>query len=522
MGMLEAARMGDKVAHTHAFAGFITGMIAGAVLAVGIALLAGATIATGGGALILAAALFAGGGGGALVGMAVGQNHETSGEPIATGASRTFIGTDRKPAARAIVDTVTCDPGQKIAEGSKIVFIENNPAARRTDRTECDGKITEGWHNVFIGKEAEIYVAINPEVPEWMVTWAQRSIIIGAVLGTGGALLMSGVLMTGIGFVGSYIAAPYGERFGSALGGKLFGPDGAIIGGYLGGMAAGMLGGMGAGRLGQARGLPRVEARVMSRALARTPRLAQRIAATRGQSPAHIAARRVTVRNHYSTTRSYHQWVRAQRSRPNPTPYSRLTRADYRRDTNSHMAGVDYRQPVRVRVLDKDTDVVAYSYPPRFNRVTGKWEPPREGGYVAYEEQSATSLGISSQVAGKNGSLVPREQYRATLKAGTQVLESTSSAKLDNYSVPGRVFETAGGANQVNVNTPGAFKVGPNGHTYTPTGRTASGTPVATTRQPGTYDKVPVAGDAVNPTINNNYVATPGSTGVPSGDDGDP
>ena len=74
MTMIEAARMGDKVAHTNALLGFLGGMVLGAAMAVGLALLAGATIATGGGALILAGALLAGAGGGALAGMNLGAN----------------------------------------------------------------------------------------------------------------------------------------------------------------------------------------------------------------------------------------------------------------------------------------------------------------------------------------------------------------------------------------------------------------------------------------------------------------
>lgn len=490
MTMLEAARMGDQVAHSNALLGFLKGMVAGAVIAVGLALLAGATIATGGGALILAGALLAGAGGGALTGMELGATEKGSTDPIATGALRTFIGRDVRPAARAVEDETSCHAPQKIAEGSETVSIERFPAARRTDQTECGGKIDEGWPTVFIGKEAARYLAVQSEVPSWMVTGAKWAIIVGTGLGLAGGVLVAGIAITALGFGGGLIGGKYGSEWGGQLGERIGGERGRIIGAWLGGEIGGLVGGHLGGKVGQ-RAAP-LEIAAARNALKPFPELSARIARAPGESPTHIGARQNVARQHYETTRPYDGWAARQRDYAASSGKTVDTSPEaYRRDINSHMSGIDFRKPVVARSLEADTPVYTFGKPP----VDGV--SPDPGSYVGYEKQTPSSIGISDQ-AGASGQ--DRALYRGTLAEGTPVLESTASPKLDNFSVRGEVTSTAGGGKQVNVNDPGAYRSNPDtGQRLTPTGETSAN--FRDGRSPGTLTSqsttsVPIAGDS--------------------------
>ena len=86
--------------------------------------------------------------------------------PIKTGAKRVFIGG--KAAARAAIDVVSCHAPEVIAQGSRTVAIENFPAARIDDQTQCGGSIGEGFPTVFIGRDPATYVDIGSEVPLWL------------------------------------------------------------------------------------------------------------------------------------------------------------------------------------------------------------------------------------------------------------------------------------------------------------------------------------------------------------------
>src|ERR1700753_1932282 len=111
MSALEAARMGDKIGHTSAWAGLIAGALIG--LAIGAAILF--TVVTGGAGAVLIAAAIAGGialgAGGALAGMHVGQMFSGSScGAISTGSPNTII--EGNQAARAAIDLI--DHGHKL------------------------------------------------------------------------------------------------------------------------------------------------------------------------------------------------------------------------------------------------------------------------------------------------------------------------------------------------------------------------------------------------------------------------
>lgn len=143
--MYEAAREGDNVQHSFALEGVLIGLACGAL-----------TVVTGGAAAVVFAIA-------AVAAPIVGEYLPKPGEPIATGAKTVWIGG--KLAARAKDDEVTCHRRKVIAQGSLTVAIENFPASRVEDRTQCDGKIVEGHHNVHIGLEPGTYVEIESEVP---------------------------------------------------------------------------------------------------------------------------------------------------------------------------------------------------------------------------------------------------------------------------------------------------------------------------------------------------------------------
>src|SRR5687768_639071 len=169
---LAAARVGDQIEHSNAMLGFLIGAAVG--LAVGVALL-GAVVAapfTGGLSLCAGVAavaalggIVAGVGAGAMAGGVLGGLMSVPSGPIITGSLNVLI--NGKPAARGVMDIVACvKHGQvpkRIAQGSKTVGINGLPAARKGDKTECDGTIAAGSPNVTIGAEPGTFLPISPE-----------------------------------------------------------------------------------------------------------------------------------------------------------------------------------------------------------------------------------------------------------------------------------------------------------------------------------------------------------------------
>jgi uncharacterized Zn-binding protein involved in type VI secretion len=457
MSMLEAARMGDKVAHSNAFMGFLTGMVVGAVFAVGLALLAGATIATGGGALILAGALLAGAGGGALKGMSLGaRSKKGEGDPIKTGADRTFIGGDRKPAARAVADEVTCHSGKHIAQGSKTVIIEKHNAARRTDQTECGGKIDEGWPTVFIGKEAETFLPIEGEVPMWMVRLAQAALIVGTAMSLVGGVIVAGVAVTVGGLIGGIAGGKVGAVVGGWVGEQLGGADGRAWGEAIGEEVGGFLGGSIGSKVG-ARGQA-LEIAATRQVLSRSPALSARLARAPGAHPTQIAARQNVSRAYMERMQPY-----------SPTSKYYSTRAEYNQQNNSKMAGTDFTRPVEVVNLPAGTKLYTYSD-------AGATSP---GGFLTARPEAPESIGIAA-----NKGTTPKTLYETTLAQDTPALVSTASRKYDTFTNPvtnpdksiSGVADSVGGAQQINIITaskPTTFQPGTNGQ-LTPVGSAAT------------------------------------------------
>lgn len=258
---LAAAHIGHQIEHSSALMGFLVGAAIG--LAVGVAIVA-VTVATGGAALAVIAAVggaVAATGGGALAGMYVGEAHRSPKGPISTGSANVYYGPQRIPAARAVLDTVSCSNHgtKRIATGSDSVFINSYPAVRDSDVTECDGTVTSDLSHIRIGAETLAYLPIESEVPDWMVNLATGMVIVGgavALLAGGAAAFVAGGwcalgtfgLQAGLSALGGAVLAPLGGMIGEAvLGGEMGRRLGEVTFGMIGGSIAGRFG-LGMGR----------------------------------------------------------------------------------------------------------------------------------------------------------------------------------------------------------------------------------------------------------------------------------
>jgi uncharacterized Zn-binding protein involved in type VI secretion len=158
--MPEATRVGDQVAHSNALLGLVTGLVLGAAIAAIVVFTGGAALP----AIAVAACVW--GSLGAMVGEYLGSCITGNAGAVSTGSPSVMI--EHLHAARAIADTVLCHPGEHIAQGSETVFINRYPAARKGDKTTCDGTISEGASTVIVGSGQADYMAISGEVPWWL------------------------------------------------------------------------------------------------------------------------------------------------------------------------------------------------------------------------------------------------------------------------------------------------------------------------------------------------------------------
>ena len=206
--MFEAARVGDDIGHSGALAGMIAGTIVGGLIAAAGGILAGAMFIAGLGAsclgvgvLLVGASLVVGYYTGELATAArdsiadAGASSMTKKGVITSGSPNVFI--NGKPAALATDSTVDCsdDGSQQMAEGSKRVSINSQPASRIGDRTTCDAKVMTGSDNVIIGGDPQQTLPIQSEVPEWLYKVSDLTLLFAGLLGGwGGAAGKVGAL----------------------------------------------------------------------------------------------------------------------------------------------------------------------------------------------------------------------------------------------------------------------------------------------------------------------------------------
>ncbi|QHG65307.1 PAAR domain-containing protein [Pseudomonas putida] len=229
-----AARLGDPIEHSSALGGLLAGLAIGA----GAVLIGIAVVGTGGfGAVALAAMVGAGAATGAGIGQLIGSLSFACSEAgqIRSGSSNVSI--NGKSAARAHLDNAECSkhPGgpRILAQGSDTVYINGQPAARVGDRTVCDGKVSSGSPDVFIGGGTETTDAIDPEVPVIL----ERAVM---ALGIASALVFASPILVFAGLVGGVAGGMAGHWAGGELfgegsdGQKLLAFGGALLGGGLG------------------------------------------------------------------------------------------------------------------------------------------------------------------------------------------------------------------------------------------------------------------------------------------------
>lgn len=236
--MAAAARLSDPIGHSPTMSWLLTGLLAGAAIGIGAALI----FATGG---LAAAAII---GGAAASGAGVMELASTMsfapkavvGAITATGAVNVFA--NGLAVARAHLDFASCSKHPApatIATGSGQVFINSMPAARVDDKTICSAVITEGSSNVNIGGGTVQTDEIHSEdlVPGWL-----HATLLVVGIGSAFVLAAPAVVIGGLVLGG---AAAFG---GGMLGGAIFGEgsDGQKLMAFGGGILGGLMGAKGA------------------------------------------------------------------------------------------------------------------------------------------------------------------------------------------------------------------------------------------------------------------------------------
>ncbi|WP_437877889.1 PAAR domain-containing protein [Sorangium sp. So ce513] len=248
MTALEAARLGDSIAHSSAWSGLLTGAVVGVAMAATVV----AVVGTGGvAAVFIGAGIAAAGAGGGLAGAYIGEliPGDIKGT-VATGSPDTFFGKERRSAVRAGLDIVACaDHGVvRVAQGSATTFVNGKPLARSSEKMECGAILREGIATVIIGGDTALApgMAVADEVPPWAKTTLTVVMWGGAIVATGGAAAAVGWGAALAGFGGSVAGGAglgwAGGKVGRHYGGELGARIGEVIGGTVGGIAGGLVG----------------------------------------------------------------------------------------------------------------------------------------------------------------------------------------------------------------------------------------------------------------------------------------
>ncbi len=199
--MLEAARVGDIIGHSKSMWGMLVGTILGAAIAIGGAMISGvlmgagiAASCIGIGVLAIGASIAVGYGTTLLADWVRDKCVETSSKSLSPcgeildGSKNVRI--NGKPAAMSTRSNVKCDKEnseRQIAQGSGSVYINGFPASRVGDKTTCDATIMEGSPNVRIGGGTQATEDIEPEIPSWVTTASDLTMLFAGFLSFGSA-----------------------------------------------------------------------------------------------------------------------------------------------------------------------------------------------------------------------------------------------------------------------------------------------------------------------------------------------
>lgn len=225
--IFQAARATDPIGHGYGMLGILAGVVVGAVIVAAGVVTGGAAIA-----LVIAAGALSGAALANGIQRVAGAKNPWTGN-IGFGSANVRINS--LGAARVIMDfgSPICNglygvnhfallPIPPIAEGSKTVRINSQPAARVTSRLICAADITDGSPNVWIGgPTAQVLPVIDIEA---ILTTAAMAVVIGATFVISGPVL--GLAYIAGGFAVSeginYLADNYlGEGWGDIINGTL-------------------------------------------------------------------------------------------------------------------------------------------------------------------------------------------------------------------------------------------------------------------------------------------------------------
>ncbi|CAI0780351.1 polymorphic toxin type 46 domain-containing protein [Serratia quinivorans] len=398
MSELGAARELDEIAHTASQGWMIAGLIGGAI--VGAALIA----VTGGTAAVAVAAVVAGASAGGGLGEVLGSmswapRHVTG--VLADGSPNVYI--NGRPAIRAHISTGECSedgPAKKVvAQGSAKVYINDFPAARINDLLACSAEIHTGSPNVIIGGEQEQTDDIEPEIPDW-VNWTLLAAGAGAaaVLATPAIAILGTLGGLGGGFAGSLIG---GAFFGEGSDGQKWS---MLAGGFVGGFAGG-------------KGGAKFDAFRQTKA---------------------VSARRAYLNEKFERTGDINKDINIRGNREIATNFMRK---DGVRESSidDYLMGINLENRVSVEAVSPGK--IAYQ-----NQSPGNWQ----GNWYSMDANTPpTKLGINpeGQIRGTD-LIVPKEVKAYQSKNKVEMLRSTATPALDNWSVPAKPFQTEGGGIQ--------------------------------------------------------------------------
>lgn len=403
--------------------GLIAGVVIGAAAAVII-------VGTGGGALVVAATVGAGISAGGGIGELVGRHFIPGIDrgPILLGVPTVLI--EYLPAA-VVTTPAACagigfpHPGSLIAQGSSSVFIGGLAAARIGDKLTCGAKVGHGCSSVDIGGGTVTYLEIDSEVPAWL---SLSLTAIGFLSGVG-ALRTAGMSLFGaVAWTTAGTASGAGWGMGAGWVAEQAGFESGSLVNDLAVMGGGMLSGKAAGKAGLGKSLPGgskatepigglAKSGVGSKATLREQRL-QRV----------YELREKRARDFYK--------------QHNPG----MSDADI----DSHIRGIDYSKRVKVVKIGSDQKLNRYVR-------TEDGKIIDRGEYFTRDTKATPSeLGIADYYEDANGQINMRlDKQTGVLKQPDGVenigLESTAQAIPDDFSIPGIVQPTDGGANQIYI-----------------------------------------------------------------------
>jgi len=163
-----AATVGDQVAHTYGFGGFLASLAIGALAALAVGALI--VFTAGAGAALLIGAAAAGGFAAGFLGGPLQKSLSRMGSqcgPVRTGSRNTYI--NKKKVAR-MTDLVACGKESEpvpLVEGCRNIFVNGLPMVRVGHKVSCGATVDQGSPNVHLNNTTAFCGVPAPDVPLW-------------------------------------------------------------------------------------------------------------------------------------------------------------------------------------------------------------------------------------------------------------------------------------------------------------------------------------------------------------------